>query len=199
VRQTLTRFLRIDGISQAIVVAPSGYIAEVRQALTGLVWPGCELRIVAGAATRQASVRCGVEALEGEPRLVCVHDAARPLVSRATIEAVLDAAGTGGAATAAARPADSVREDLDDGRSRAVDRARFWLVETPQAFDYRLLARAHEHARATRVEASDDAALVEQCTGHAVAIVQSDGGNVKVTTAEDLKLVRLLLDPTANN
>lgn len=193
VRRTIERFARIDGIDEAVVVAPAGVIPELQEALTGLDWPGCEIRVVAGGRTRQDSVRAGLSAIDGRPELVCVHDAARPMIARATIEAVLQAAHEHGAATAAARPVDSVREDVEGGGTRPLDRARLWLVQTPQAFAFELLCKAHEHARATRLAATDDASLVEQCTDRPVAIVESEGANFKVTTAEDLKMLRLAL------
>jgi len=193
VRQTAARFVGVGGVIEAVVVSPAGYIPEMQAALTGLEWPGCAVRVVAGAATRQESVRCGLHALGQPVDIVCVHDAARPLVSRATIDAVLSAAERTGAATAASRPADSVRQELDDGSTTSLDRSRLWLVETPQAFRYDVLRRAHDRALATGVTATDDASLVERCADARVAIVESDTPNFKITKAEDLKLVRLIL------
>ena len=94
---------------------------------------------------------------------------------------------------AAQRATDSVRQETEDGATRALERSTVWLVETPQAFDCGLLRRAHDHAKATGVKATDDASLVEACTGHAIAIVETEGRNLKVTTADDLKLVRLII------
>ena len=194
VRRTLMRFVRVSEIVEALVVAPGGFIPDIQQALVGLDWPGCEVRVIAGGDSRQESVRLGIEALLSPVETVCIHDAARPLVSQATIQAVLAAARAMGAAIAASRPADSVREDTADGKTRPLDRSRLWLVETPQAFATDLLRRAHDRARATGVVATDDASLVESCCGQAVRIVESEGLNVKVTRADDLKLVRRILE-----
>ena len=70
---------------------------------------------------------------------------------------------------------------------------RLWLVETPQAFDGALLRRAHEHARATGLQATDDASVVEACTGVVVTIVAGDGWNPKITQPDDLRIVRQML------
>jgi 2-C-methyl-D-erythritol 4-phosphate cytidylyltransferase len=193
IRHTLARFERIPDITCAVVVGPAGFLSEMRDTLVGLRWPGCEIRVVAGGSTRQESVRCGLEALAGNPEIVCVHDAARPLVSRATIERVLRSARETGAATAASRPHDSVREDVEGGSSRALDRSKLWLVETPQAFEAALLRRAHEHARATGLQATDDASLVEACAGVVVTIVPGEGWNPKITQPDDLRIVRQML------
>jgi 2-C-methyl-D-erythritol 4-phosphate cytidylyltransferase len=139
-------------------------------------------------------VWAGLEVLvECQPEIVCVHDAARPLTAKATVLEVIEAARRSGAATVASRPVDSIREDDgQDGTSRALDRQRLWMVETPQAFSFDLLHRAHQRARATGLKASDDAALVEAC-GEVVEVVESGGPNFKVTWPHDLDLLALLL------
>ncbi len=194
VRATLEAFVGLETIAETIVVAPPGAAADVANALTGIDWAGCEVRVVPGGATRQESVRRGLEALVGSVTLVCVHDAARPLVSRRVVQSVIEAAASRGAATAAHRPADSVREDGPNGATRPFDRDRLWLVETPQAFRRELLERAHTAARATGETFSDDVSLVEAMTGNPVEMVETGGGNLKVTTPADLEVVRAVIE-----
>jgi 2-C-methyl-D-erythritol 4-phosphate cytidylyltransferase len=198
VRLALEPFAAVGHIVEAIVVAPHGAISQIQRAITGMHWPGCELRVVAGGATRQESVRCGIDTIESEVSLVCVHDAARPLVTATTILRVLAAAAETGAATAAARPSDSLRLEQSGGGTLPIDRAKSWLVETPQAFRYEILRRAHERATAMRMEATDDASLVESCADTMVTVVESDAPNLKITRMEDLELATLLLAQRAN-
>lgn len=192
VRHTLDRFVGVEDLSEVVVAAPSGAMAEMQEALVDTGLEGVEVAVVAGGQTRQESVRCALEALRSQPDIVCVHDAARPLVSPETIAAVVAAAIDDGAAVAASRPSDSIREDCEEG-TRPLDRAALWLVETPQAFHTEVLKAAHEHARAMGVQASDDASLVEQCAGKQVVIVESLGLNIKVTRPQDLSLIRSIL------
>ena len=193
IRRTLERFASIADIVEAVVVAPAGFLREIQEALLGLTWTGCAVRIVAGGATRQDSVRAGLESLQSTPEIVCVHDAARPLVTTTTIEAVLQTAREHGAATAASRPRDSVRQDVD-GATRALDRSKIWMVETPQAFSFSLLRAAHERARATGLRATDDATIVETCGSAVVRVVESEGMNLKITGPDDLEIARRFLD-----
>jgi 2-C-methyl-D-erythritol 4-phosphate cytidylyltransferase len=193
VRRTLERFDGIPGLEETLIVSPPGAVPDLHAAIEGLVWNTGEIRVVAGGETRQDSVRCAIEALSAPPEIVCVHDAARPMVSAHTINAVIQAARERGAATAASRPADSVRLEEGNGGSVALDRDRVWLIETPQAFRYELLSKAHSHAKATAMRATDDASLVEACCQVSPEIVLSDGLNLKITQAEDLQLVRLLV------
>lgn len=194
VRLALEPFRGIEHIVEAIVVAPQGAMTEIGKALQGVDWPHCELRLVAGGETRQASVHNGIKTIGTEVSLVCVHDAARPLVTRSTVLRVLAAASEHGAATAGSRPADSLRIDREDGRTEPLDRDKAWLVETPQAFRYEVIKKAHDRAAATRVTATDDASLAELCAGARVSVVESDALNMKITNPRDLQVVRSILE-----
>ena len=195
-RRTLARFARCESIVEIIVTAPAAYVTRFEDVLAEDAAAHGDgpvtARVVAGGATRQASVELGLAAGATSTALVCVHDAARPLVSAATIEAVIREAFRSGAATAASRPADSVREEISQGRSRALDRTRLWMIETPQVFRRELLMEAHRKAHESRFEATDDATLVERLCGVEVSIVQSEGPNIKVTSGADLELAALL-------
>ncbi len=149
-------------------------------------------RAVAGGATRAASVRAGLEALEAEaPDLVLIHDGARPLVSRAVIQGVIDAL----AATPAAAPALAVTDALWRGEAGEVsgvqDRTGLYRAQTPQGFHYPAILAAH-HA-ASDAEAADDVAIA-RAAGLAVAITQGDERNLKITTPEDFARAEQLLE-----
>jgi|SRR5579871_856226 2-C-methyl-D-erythritol 4-phosphate cytidylyltransferase/2-C-methyl-D-erythritol 2,4-cyclodiphosphate synthase len=139
-----------------------------------------------GGATRQASVRAGLEALETEhPRIVLVHDAARPFASPALISRAITA-GAAGAAVPGVGLTDTIKEVDADGRvARTLDRSRLRAVQTPQAFLYDELLAAHRRAFAAgRNDFTDDAALAEWA-GMAVTVFAGEAGNVKLTTEED--------------
>ena len=119
---------------------------------------------VSGAATRQGSVRAGLEALQrSAPQIVLVHDAARPFVSDALVSRAIAAAGAHGAAIPALPVTDTVKlVDAQGLVTATLDRARLRTVQTPQAFAYPALLDAHRRAAAAgRDDFSDDAALAE--------------------------------------
>src|SRR5580692_9083834 len=145
------------------------------------------LEPVFGGATRQASVRAGLEALSSRrPDLVLVHDAARPFASAALIARGIAAAGASGAAIPAVAVADTVKTvDASGVVTGTLERAQLRLVQTPQAFAFATLLAAHERARAAgREDFTDDAALVEWA-GIKVATFEGEAANVKLTTADD--------------
>lgn len=145
--------------------------------------------ICAGGTRRQDSVRAGLEQFEHLDYVV-VHDAARPLISVALIEAGIDAAAETGAAIAGVPVVDTLKEaDADGTVLRTVDRSALWAVQTPQVFDYELLLTAH---RRWPGDVTDDAMLVE-ALGHRVKLFLGSPRNIKVTSPDDLLLAEALL------
>ncbi len=150
--------------------------------------------LVRGGAERQESVRAGLGAiLETEADIVLVHDAARPLVPRTVVDAVIEGAQKGGAAVPAIVPTSTVKRVAADGRvEETVPRERLRLVQTPQGFRASILRRAHAQAARDGFRGTDDAALVER-TGHSVTVVQGAPENIKITTPLDLLLAEAIL------
>ena len=142
---------------------------------------------VFGGATRQASVRAGLEKLSPRrPDLVLVHDAARPFASAALISRGIAAARARGAAIPALAIADTVKTvDPSGVVTGTIERAQLRLVQTPQAFGFATLLEAHQRARAAgREDFTDDAALAEWA-GIKVGTFAGEAANVKLTTADD--------------
>jgi 2-C-methyl-D-erythritol 4-phosphate cytidylyltransferase/2-C-methyl-D-erythritol 2,4-cyclodiphosphate synthase len=142
---------------------------------------------VAGAATRQGSVRAGLEALAKEaPEIVLVHDAARPFTSAALVSRAIKAASAHGAAIPSMPVTDTVKlVDAQGTITATLDRAAMRTVQTPQAFRYASLLDAHRRAAAAgRDDFTDDGALVEWA-GLRVSVFEGEAGNIKMTTADD--------------
>jgi 2-C-methyl-D-erythritol 4-phosphate cytidylyltransferase / 2-C-methyl-D-erythritol 2,4-cyclodiphosphate synthase len=142
---------------------------------------------VPGGATRQASVRAGLEALAARrPELVLVHDAARPFASAALITRAIAAARASGAAVPVLPVADTVKTvDAAGTVTGTIDRAQLRMVQTPQAFGFAALLAAHRRAQAAgRDDFTDDAALAEWA-GLKVTTFEGEARNVKLTTTDD--------------
>jgi 2-C-methyl-D-erythritol 4-phosphate cytidylyltransferase/2-C-methyl-D-erythritol 2,4-cyclodiphosphate synthase len=140
-----------------------------------------------GGATRQASVRAGLEALEArKPDIVLIHDAARPFASAQLVARAIAAAQTTGAAIPALPVTDTVKTvDALGYVDKTLDRASLRLVQTPQAFAFDALLAAHRRAaQAGREDFTDDAALAEWA-GMKVSLFAGEPGNIKITNAED--------------
>lgn len=130
-------------------------------------------RIVVGGKERQDSVANGISALNPATEIVAVHDGARPCVTAELIEATVAAAREGGAAVAAQRVSDTIKES-DDGRliSGHPERSRLWAVQTPQTFRVEVIRRALEEMRRQNATITDDTAACE-FIGQSVRLVES--------------------------
>ena len=143
-----------------------------------------------GGATRQASVRLGLEALArdpaGKPAVVLIQDGARPFGSAGLIGRAVGCAERFGAAVPGLPVTDTIKEIQADGSIVGTpDRSRLRAVQTPQAFDFDLILSAHRRAHVDgRDDLTDDAAVAEYA-GHPVHVFDGDADNVKMTTAED--------------
>jgi 2-C-methyl-D-erythritol 4-phosphate cytidylyltransferase / 2-C-methyl-D-erythritol 2,4-cyclodiphosphate synthase len=146
---------------------------------------------VAGGATRQASVRAGLEAVAGQnPAYVLIHDAARPLVDHKIITDVRAILATQPAAIAAKQVVDTIKRDEDGLVADTVDRRHLWQAQTPQGFQFGPILAAHRAFAAE--DLTDDAAVAEKA-GMKVALVAASADNMKVTNPDDLDRVRRLL------
>ena len=152
------------------------------------------VRVVTGGATRQASVRCALDALPERCTHVLVHDGARPLVRARDVRAGMGEVREGRGAVLATPVIDTIK--VVDPRAMTVaetlPRGALWAAQTPQFGMRADFERAHLAAERAGIEATDDAALLERI-GIEVAIVPSTGENFKVTVEEDLIRAELLL------
>ncbi|HFQ15118.1 MAG TPA: bifunctional 2-C-methyl-D-erythritol 4-phosphate cytidylyltransferase/2-C-methyl-D-erythritol 2,4-cyclodiphosphate synthase [Rhodobacteraceae bacterium] len=144
---------------------------------------------VAGGATRQESVRRGLEALARiNPEKVLIHDGARPFIDEALINRVAGALDRHDGALAALPVTDTLKEVRGDIVTGTRDRANLWRAQTPQGFIFaRILAAHRRAARRGREDFTDDAAVAEWA-GMETTVVEGSANNGKITLAEDLAM-----------
>jgi 2-C-methyl-D-erythritol 4-phosphate cytidylyltransferase / 2-C-methyl-D-erythritol 2,4-cyclodiphosphate synthase len=152
---------------------------------------------VFGGATRQASVRLGLEALSVQqfpPAIVLIHDAARLFVSGTLVQRAVAAAKTHGAAIPGVALTDTIKEvDTQASVIATAPRAGLRAVQTPQAFRFDLILAAHRKAASVgALDLTDDAA-VATWAGHRVHVFAGEASNMKVTTREDLAVAEARL------
>jgi 2-C-methyl-D-erythritol 4-phosphate cytidylyltransferase len=177
-------------VDRAVAVARDACDAVVVVLPAGRRWDGAPVdAAVAGGVTRADSVRAGLAALPAATEIAVVHDAARPLASAGLFDAVVDAVRRGADAAVPGVPVpDTVKRVEGEHVVETLARDGLVAVQTPQAFRVDALRAAH----AAGGHATDDAALVESAGG-TVVVVPGEARNVKLTTEDDLTVVRALL------
>ncbi|GLK67447.1 bifunctional 2-C-methyl-D-erythritol 4-phosphate cytidylyltransferase/2-C-methyl-D-erythritol 2,4-cyclodiphosphate synthase [Hansschlegelia plantiphila] len=178
-------FLDHPRVGHLNVVIGAGQRARYDAAVAGFSDPRLGAPSI-GGATRQASVRAGLAALDAEaPDIVLVHDAARPFASTGLIDRAIEAALRDGGAVPAAPVTDTICVAAADGsRGETFDRAALRALQTPQAFRYADLVAAHARAEAEgRDDFTDDGALYAWAGGR-VALFEGEARNIKLTTQD---------------
>lgn len=144
------------------------------------------IKIVPGGDTRQESVFNGLEYVNKAVDVVVVHDAARPFVNFLDLEKLLEVVDTYGSSAFGVLVKDTIKLKNNDMEiTETLNRDELVAIQTPQAFLYDKLFRAHKYARECGYSSTDDTALLENI-GVKTKIVLGSYYNIKVTTDEDL-------------
>jgi 2-C-methyl-D-erythritol 4-phosphate cytidylyltransferase len=180
----------LEATDEAVVTVPTG---TERQARAEVERAGVEIpvKLVAGGAERQDSVRIALGFTSAESEVVVVHDAARPFAAPALFAACIEATRRADGAIAAVALADTLKRVEDRVITATVARQGLWQAQTPQAFRREILVAAHDRAIRERWAATDDADLVERCGGR-VEVIESSAANLKITTPADLEIAEAL-------
>ena len=179
--RSLDAFAGFDRV--VLVVHPDDMARAIRDFAGGVA-------IVTGGETRAASVMAGLEALEGQATHVLIHDGARPLVSDAVIQGVIDALQGGAQAAAPALPvSDALWKGADGAVIGTTPRAGLFRAQTPQGFTLDQITKAH-HLYPD--DAADDVELALKA-GMAVAITPGSEDNLKITFPADFARAERIL------
>jgi 2-C-methyl-D-erythritol 4-phosphate cytidylyltransferase len=190
--RALRPFTSHAAVREIVVALPAEHAASPPPWLAAVVSE--RLRLVAGGATRAASVASGLHALSPVCDIVLVHDAARPFPSPETVDAIVAAARKGVGAVAAIPVSDTLKRAGADRRvTETVDRAGLWRAQTPQGFPRVMLDAAYGRLKpdSSQWNATDCSALVA-AAGFPVELVPDSARNIKVTSADDFAIAEAL-------
>lgn len=186
---TLEGFSKSVWVDEIILVISP----EDEPAIAELVKGLSRVRLVYGGTTRQESVRNGLHAVSGHADIVLIHDAARPFVDEAMIKRGIEAALAYGAACAGMPVKDTIKRVDSRGLiAETPERSSLWSAQTPQVFKKDIILKAHEWAYEQHISGTDDAMLVE-AMGMPVVMFEGSYRNIKITSYEDMRIARALL------
>ena len=192
VAHTWARFEACAAINELVLVVRPEHESVFRKmgATLGLRKP---FTFAAGGKERQDSVWNGLEALSSGVEFVAIQDGARPCATDALITATFVAAKEVGAAVAAQRVTDTIKESADGQRiTRHLNRSQLWSVQTPQTFRVDVIRRALSAVRQKNLIVTDDTAACE-LIGQLVKLVESKDANPKLTFPEDAIVIERVL------
>jgi len=189
---SLDLFLGLEGINSVVLVIDASYRDRFAEYAAG-----GKLSFADPGAERQDSVRSGLDGILDGSALVCIHDAARPLVTPKEIFDVIGDARVHGAAVLGV-PVKATVKESDDGEFvlRTVDRSRLWEVHTPQVIKPDLLLEGFDRVREQNLEITDDVSVIEQL-GLPVKLTLGEYTNLKVTTPDDMIVATQILEQRA--
>lgn len=189
-RQTLEAFAAHPRITHVLTVIGPGHSAEFKKAAHGLNVG----EPVLGGNTRQESCRIGIEACASyAPDFVLIHDAARPFISHALIDRVIDALLTNEGAIPALGVPDTIKKARHGMVQETLDRSALFSVQTPQGFHFERIRQAHAEAALAKNAGLTDDASVAEAYGVKVQLVAGEPVNRKLTTEQDIIMANLEL------
>jgi len=183
---SITAFVRFNPDIKIIVALPEEQIAYWKELCHKYVF-SLKHEIVAGGKTRYHSVRNALTKIDSEG-VVAIHDGVRPLVNQQTIQRVFETATLKGNAIPYIDIADSVRQ-VNKDKNHPVDRTKYKLIQTPQAFESKIIRKAYEQPFDPLF--TDDASVAEKAK-QKINLVAGNPENIKITTRVDLMMANAL-------
>ena len=191
IHYTLTPFLESSAIADIVIAAQKKDFDKLASVVDSIATEK-KISIIEGGDTRQGSISNALAQINSNTEYVCVHDAARPFVSKELIEKLINALKTCDAVTVGRKSTDTLKECIDGIVRRTIDRKKIWQVQTPQAFTKEVIMNAYELAEKQNILATDDSSLVEEA-GYQVNIINDSSINFKITTKEDWIMAEAIL------
>jgi len=185
---TINRFFEYNRKVQIICCVHSNYV-DYAEGLMQKYFPNTKIKIVLGGETRFHSVKNGLTTITDDNSLVAIHDAARPLVSKETIERCFVSARENNSGIPIVKVSESIRS-VDGNKSVAINRDNYRIVQTPQCFKTNMLQKAFEVEYKNSF--TDDATVFEN-VGQVVNLVEGNIENIKITLPSDLLIAEALL------
>lgn len=197
IARTLRIFEEIPRISKILIVTRKRDIGAMRELVKKYKFLKAD-DIIEGGETRQQSVKLGLERLGGGRRdIVLIHDGARPFIRRERVmELIHEIESEHSEAAAVGVPVKDTIKQLDESGfiGSTPERSSLVSIQTPQAFRYDLIMKAHKRAESKGMEFTDDCAVAENLSAERVRVITGDYDNIKITTPEDLMVAETILD-----
>lgn len=180
---TITSIKEFDEIILVVRVEDMALATEIIS-----IFRDPRIKMVEGGDSREESTYKGLSALNPRSELVLSHDGVRPFASRNLFLKVLRQMDTYKAAITATKSKDTIKVVNEKGEvDFTPNRDYVYNIQTPQAFDTRLIKELYEDYFKSEAKITDDSQLFEFFDrSEPVKVVEGEYSNIKITTAEDI-------------
>ena len=191
--RTLVVFDKCERVEQIILVIPQDDFNFCQKNILQPAGLSGRIILVAGGERRQDSVFNGLKAVDSGCSIVVIHDGVRPFLQNDQLIACIEGTRESGACIMGVPANETLKQvNAADHIIQTLERDNVWLAQTPQAFRYDLIRKAHETACVEGYSATDDASLVERLGG-TVKIITGSRHNIKITIQEDFETAQNIL------
>jgi len=188
---SVEKFINTPTIKEIVIVVPAPKVKKIKNNFQH-VSLNKKIKVIGGGNTRQGSVKNALNVLEEDIDLVCIHDAARPLVTEELINKTIKKSIRYDGAIAAVQPVDTVKTFFENKIKGTLDRQKILLAQTPQVFKKNKLIVAFERALKKNIISTDESSLMEEA-GFLIVPVVGDVLNFKITSFEDWEMLKRLV------
>ncbi len=189
---TLERLDGLENVSRIILSVGKSFLKEIDELISGKSF-NTDIVAVVGGETRQQSVANALSAVTDGCCWLCIHDGARPFVKRQTVYGCLEGAKETGAAVACVAVKDTVKTAKNGKVVQTPERDTLFAAQTPQVLSLPLYKTALDSAMSAGRICTDDVSLCESI-GVMPKITPGDYSNIKLTTEEDIRLAKMLME-----
>ena len=189
---TIKPFLEIQEIVEIIIVAPSNDIVFLDQYLKTKSYQK-QIKLIEGGKRRQDSITNGLKLVDKKSKLVCIHDAVRPFITKDKIKACIKKCQKFDGAILGVKSTDTVKISNNNIVKKTIDREKVWLVQTPQVFNKNKLIKSIKNAEEKNINATDESFLMEKM-GYKIKLIKGDSNNIKITFNRDWDLAKYLVE-----
>lgn len=189
---TINAFSKCDEVTDIIIVTLPEYLVYCKDIVDSFNFKKVS-KIVSGGNSRSESVYNGLKELKDDCQIVAIHDGVRPMITPETVSATVSAAFEYGCAAVGVRMKDTIKVADDNGFIKhTADRDKLWQIQTPQTFKKNIIKSLYENYLKNGHTATDDCFIAEQA-GYKIKIVEGSYENIKITTPQDIYIMKGLL------
>ncbi len=185
-------FYELDKIDKILISLPKDEFEEEKNKIAKFFHKK-KFGFVVGGKERQDSIYNALDACDKDTDLVLIHDGVRPLIKKKTIQNLIDLAQKYGAAIPVAPVKNTIKKIRDGFIEETIPRENLVNVFTPQVFNYRIIMKLYQKAKAENLYFTDDAGIYEHYH-HKIKCLITDSENIKITDKFDLQIAEQIFN-----